>query len=295
MKSSRRGGSSARRRPRLSGRALSRRRRRGASSSARWTRVSWLLLEVRAGAIRHARAWLTRVVRGHMRRLTWLWRRRLALLVKVRRRWTRTTRCTRWRHGHELRLPRGRRAVHILRRAVLVHRGRERHLAHELLRHRAVRQRRTLHARRRHLHGRHHAGLSTLRHALRLRLAAGVLVRRTAVVLVDHAEGLLRARSRRSRTTRAWCGHGPALRCRDGHLARVERLRHGLRCLSTGMHTWLHHSGHKQASAVVHGTARRRNDKVLTVRLTAEGPHGTYRLGIGHFGHLEGIEILADV
>ncbi len=197
------------------------------------------------------------------------------------------------------------RTVHVLWSTVLVHRWRELHLTHELLWNSAVRHGTALHAWR-HLHGLHHTWLAALRHTLRLRLTARVLIRTTAVWLVDHAEGLLlwswsrpgvgsgpRSRtwhwSSRSRTS-LWSCHG--------HLSRMEGLRHGLWCLSARVHTRLDHASvarDEQTGAVVHDTTRRCEHEVLTVWLATESPHRTYRFRIGHLGHLKSVEILANV
>lgn len=233
-------------------------------------------------------------------------------MLEVRRWWSRTASCTWWSHRHELLLPRGRhvahlRAVHVLRSTVLVHGWREGHLAHELLRYGTVWHGATLHARR-HLHGLDHAGLSAVWHALWLRLAAWVLVRSTAVWLVHHSERLLLwtwSRARLGSGTRSWsryrswsCGSGSGLRWCHGHLTRVDWLWHGLWCLCSRMHAWLHHTGvarDKQASAIVHGAARRWDDKVLTVWLATERPHGSDRLGVGNLADLERVEVFANV
>ena len=248
-----------------------------------------------SSSIGHPRPWLTWV--KHVRRLSSLRRRTGAFLQVLRGRRSRSSCTWGWRHGHELPLPCGGyithlRAVHVLRRSMLVHGRREWHLAHELLRDSTVGHGSALHTGR-HLHGLHHTRLSALWHAW-LRLAAGILVRSASVGLVHHPKGLLLrswsvgpARSGRSRHWSGW--PRTCLRSRHGHLTRVNRLRDRLWCLR--MHTRLHHCRHVQASAVIDSA----NNKVLTERLAAKGPHGTNRLGIGHLAHLERIEVLSNV
>ncbi len=142
-------------------------------------RLAALGRQSEAGSIRHACTGLTRIV-AQVRWLASLRRRRLAfgegaeVADEVHRLHPEA-------HRHELLLPDWGTlpicGLYMFWGALCWCKGvREWHLSHKLLGHSTVRHWSALHARR-HLHRRHHAGLSALRHPLRLRLATRVLVR----------------------------------------------------------------------------------------------------------------------